>query len=70
MSRFIVVADPRGYDDPQGFTEGLDDWDYSEYVVDTKSNQIVFKDGSEPEDASLSRHYRPLVVLLNRVAEE
>lgn len=70
MARFIVVDEAEGYEDPEGFSEGVEDWNFPSYLVDTKTNEIVFKDGGEPEDASLTRDYRRLVDLLNKVAEE
>lgn len=39
--------------------------DFSNYLLDTRTNEIVFSDSMEPEDATLSRDLSPLVTLLN-----
>jgi hypothetical protein len=41
---------------------------YWESLLDTKTGQIVYQDGGEPEDMTLGRNLRGLVDLLNRVA--
>lgn len=42
-------------------------YDEALYLLDTKTNKIVFCDRMEPEDATLGRALRPLVDLLNEV---
>jgi hypothetical protein len=51
-----------------GEYEPYDRWDMSGYLVDTITNQIVFCDRMEPEDACLGRDLDPLVTLLNGLA--
>jgi hypothetical protein len=74
MSRFIVAdADEvleKEYDDPEFLTEGYGHGDSPSFLVDTKTNEVIWSDGMEPEDASLGRSLRPLVALLNKVADE
>lgn len=45
--------------------EPYDAWDEASYLLDTKTNMIVFCDRMESEDATLNRDLRPLVDLLN-----
>lgn len=72
MGRFTVLPwdDAKGYEDPDGLTDFGHDLDYSSYLIDTETGEVVFCDASEPEDATLGRTYRPLVDLLNKVAAE
>lgn len=49
--------------------EWKSNWDDNLYLLDTKTGKIVFNDRMEPEDASLDRDLRPLVTLLNALAE-
>jgi len=44
--------------------------DWLNYLLDTKTNDIVFRDGMQPEDAILDRDLRIFVDLLNQVSEE
>lgn len=65
--RFVTVA----WDEAQNATNAGEyepwdgDRDYSSYLLDTKTNKIVFNDRMEPEDATLDRDLSPLVDLLN-----
>lgn len=47
------------------------EWDdeFKDYLLDTQTNTIVFADGMEPEDATLSRALGPLVGLMNASAQ-
>lgn len=42
------------------------DFDFSSYLLDSQTNEIVFCDRMEPEDTTLNRALAPLVKLLNR----
>ncbi len=45
------------------------DLDFKGYLLDTKTNEIVFADGGETEDMTLGRNLGGLVRVLNRVAD-
>lgn len=72
MSRFITIGrdDLKNYNDPEGYDEWMNEWDYPTFLVDTATNTVVFCDSTEPEDATLDRSFSPLVDLLNAVAAE
>lgn len=71
MKRFIVVGKDEldEYNDPHGYSEYGDEWDYPGYLVDVDSQEILWMDQMEPEDATLDRSLSPLVDLLNKVAD-
>ena len=50
--------------------DGNDYDDFFYELFDALTGEVVFRDGGEPEDQTLSRNLRPLVDLLNKVAEE
>lgn len=68
--RFVVytLQEAQKFDPSGEWTEHLDeDYDYTGFLVDTKTDEIVFSDSMESEDANFRRDLRPLVKLLNQV---
>lgn len=73
MPRFITVDSTQG-----SLANNADEWIFEEewesgwhsYLLDTKTNDIVFSDRMEPEDATLGRDLRRLVNLLNDIDSE
>ncbi len=69
MTRFIIrdseEALAQGYDDPEDVCHKWSDWDYFDVLVDTKTNEIIWKDLHEqPEDMILGRALGGLVRLI------
>lgn len=63
--RFKVVE----LEEAKEYDEYVCEWDENDgrsYLLDTKTNEIVFSDAMEPEDATLGRALKPLVDLLNK----
>lgn len=67
--RFVVLTlqEARKFDHTGEWTEGFEDWEYVGFLVDTKTNRIVFSDSMEHKDANFRRAFRPLVELLNEI---
>lgn len=60
QERYLVVhANERSQEEQDSF--GSDCW----HLIDTRTNQTIWSDGLEPEDAVLVRGLRFLVDLLN-----
>jgi hypothetical protein len=48
-----------------------DQWgDWYNALIDGRTGDVVFEDGGEPEDQTLTRDFAPLVQLLNQLARE
>lgn len=60
------------FQDPKGFLDDFGGTFYEDQCLlyDNLKDEIVWADGMEPEDATLTRDLSPLVVLLNQIAEE
>lgn len=50
-----------GYEDPEDWLAFGHDLDFSTYLLDTETSQVIFCDSMEPEDATLCRGLQPLV---------
>lgn len=67
--RFKVVDldEAKKYNDPHSYVEYASEWDYNNYLVDTATDDVIWSDGMEPEDATLVRDLYFFVDLLNKV---
>lgn len=74
MPRFKIVdfKEAQGYDDPNeyAYDTGWNDAEWSYYLVDTKTNEVIYADGGEPEDMTLTRNLGFFVDKMNEVADE
>jgi hypothetical protein len=68
MKRYQVVEWSQASDarNAEEYAPWDGDDDLATYLLDNKTNEIVFCDRMEPEDATLDRDLAPLVELLNR----
>lgn len=63
MNRFVIKEDED--------EDAYDDWgNPRDVLLDTKTNRVVYYDGGEPEDMTLTRNLDVFVNLLNELADE
>lgn len=70
MPKYKVVSiydpDIAEHKDPHGYLEYMSpDYDTCSFLLNTETDELVWCDRMEPEDATLSRDLRGLVELLN-----
>lgn len=70
MPRFMVYdkAEAKGCANWEDWDYGEDWYDWESYLVDTTTDEIIYKDGGEPEDQTLGRDLSFFVDWMNRLA--
>jgi hypothetical protein len=70
MDRFQIVSEDVAKLAPnwEDYDYGYDWDDWGDYLIDSKTGEIIYKDGGEPEDMTLGRNLSFFVELANRAA--
>lgn len=69
MPRFVVVSEDVAKLAPnwEAYDYGFEDW--NDYLIDSSTGEIIYKDGGEPEDQTLGRDLSFFVSWMNELAD-